>query len=255
MAGKLPYIQFFPGDWLRDNVAGCTLGAQGLWLRMIILAHDSDRYGYLSQNGSPIPPGSIARRCGCTPEQYETLLAELLAAGVPSRTPEGFIYSRRMVTDHKSRESNAIRQKRHYDSKKKPNGSSNAEPNGGLTPNEDESEIEDSSVRKTKKSKWFIAPTVDQVRAYCVERANKIDPEKFVDYHIARGWKLTSGPMVDWKATVRNWEKRDFNSPGVPSGRPEPRVKGSKWIDRAGKYVCDMTDEEKNQHRIPVGTM
>src|SRR6185369_6429483 len=107
MAGKLPYIQLYVGDWIRDNVAGCSLAAQGLWLRMMFLAHDSDRYGYLDINGSPIPPGSVAARCGTTPEQYETLLAELDAARVPSRTPESIIYSRRMVRDAKEREANA----------------------------------------------------------------------------------------------------------------------------------------------------
>lgn len=101
---KLPSIQFYPGDWLRDNVSGCSLAAQGLWLRMMFLMHDSDRYGYLSANGSPIPSGFIARKCGCdTLSQYETLLSELDSAGVPSRTEDGIIYSRRMVRDAKRR--------------------------------------------------------------------------------------------------------------------------------------------------------
>jgi hypothetical protein len=38
------------------------------------------------------------------------------------------------------------------------------------------------------------------------------------------------------------------------NGRPAPRVSGSAWIVRAGKYVCDMTDAEKNEFKIPVGT-
>lgn len=94
-----PSFQFYPGDWLRDPISGCSLEAQGLWLRMIFLMHDSERYGYLTVNGSPVPPESIARRCGCTPEQYETLLDELERAGVPSRTSGGIIYSRRLVRD------------------------------------------------------------------------------------------------------------------------------------------------------------
>lgn len=101
---KLPAIQFYPGDWLRDDVAGCSLGAQGLWLRMMILMHDSDRYGYLAKNGVPIPPATIAQRCGTSLEQYTTLLAELDTHGVPSRTDDGTIFSRRMVRDAKARE-------------------------------------------------------------------------------------------------------------------------------------------------------
>lgn len=101
---KLPAIMFYPGDWLQDDVSGCSLAAQGLWLRMMFLMHNSDRYGYLSLNGSPIPPESVARRCGCdTLAQYETLLDELIKARVPEVTKEGIILSRRMVRDDKKR--------------------------------------------------------------------------------------------------------------------------------------------------------
>lgn len=109
--GKLPAIQFYPGDWLRDDISGCSLAAQGLWLRMMFLAHDCDRYGYLATNGQPMHPDSIARRAGCSPEEYATLLAELDAAGVPGRTPGGIIFSRRMVRDGQKRRDNRKRQK------------------------------------------------------------------------------------------------------------------------------------------------
>lgn len=99
MAEKLPAITFYPGDWLRDAVAGCSLAAQALWLRMMFIAHDSTRYGYLEVNGSPMQPETIARRCGCDLAQYETLLSELVAAGVPSRSESGSLFSRRMVRD------------------------------------------------------------------------------------------------------------------------------------------------------------
>lgn len=105
MAGKLPRIELYPGDWLRDSVSGCSLAAQGLWLRMMFLAHDSERYGYLEVNGSPMQPEFIARRCGANDTaQYEFLLSELSAAGVPSVSESGVLYSRRMVRDANLRE-------------------------------------------------------------------------------------------------------------------------------------------------------
>jgi hypothetical protein len=99
---KLPFIKFFPNDWTADSVSTCSLAAQGLWLRMMFLMHNGDRYGYLSTNGSPTPPEAVARRCGTTLDQYETLLAELFDAGVPSRVDET-IFSRRMVNDESKR--------------------------------------------------------------------------------------------------------------------------------------------------------
>ena len=55
----------------------------------------------------------------------------------------------------------------------------------------------------------FTPPTVDEVKAYCRERGNRVDAEQFVDFYSSKGWKVGSQPMKDWKAAVRTWEKRD----------------------------------------------
>lgn len=57
--------------------------------------------------------------------------------------------------------------------------------------------------------KRFVKPTVDEVRAYCAERGNRVDAQAFVDFYEAKGWKVGSSPMKDWKAAVRTWEQRD----------------------------------------------
>jgi hypothetical protein len=111
---SLPWLQFYPSDWLADSVSGCCLAAQGLWLRMLFVAHNSQRYGYLEADGKAIPDEQLARRCGCSSvEEYRNLLAELFSAGVPARTPEGVIYSRRMARDQEERDAGAARQRRH----------------------------------------------------------------------------------------------------------------------------------------------
>jgi hypothetical protein len=109
---SLPWLQFYPSDWLSDSVAGCSLAAQGLWFRMLFVAHNSQRYGYLEADGRAIPDEQMARRCGCASvEEYRNLLAELFSAGVPERTPEGVLYSRRMVRDQKDRDAAAERKR------------------------------------------------------------------------------------------------------------------------------------------------
>ena len=50
-------------------------------------------------------------------------------------------------------------------------------------------------------------PTLDEVKAYCNERNNRVDPERFIDYYTANGWKVGKNPMKDWKAAVRTWER------------------------------------------------
>lgn len=62
--------------------------------------------------------------------------------------------------------------------------------------------------KDTNVSKKRIPPTVDEVRSYCQERGNHIDPEAFVDFYASKGWKVGKEPMKDWKAAVRTWEKR-----------------------------------------------
>ena len=101
---KLPAIHLYPGDWLRDQISGCSLAAQGLWLRMMFLMHDSEEYGYLSVGGKPMPFDQAARRCSCSVQDYSDLTKELQDAGVISTTPEGVIFCRRMVRDAKERE-------------------------------------------------------------------------------------------------------------------------------------------------------
>lgn len=59
------------------------------------------------------------------------------------------------------------------------------------------------------RQKRFQKPTVDEVRAYCIERNNGIDASHFVDYYDSIGWKIGSKPMKDWRATIRTWERRD----------------------------------------------
>lgn len=71
----------------------------------------------------------------------------------------------------------------------------------------------------------FVPPTVEEAAAYCKERGNNIDAERFVDFYTANGWKQGAGkPIKDWRAAVRTWERRgndgaksNFNSDGRSS--------------------------------------
>ena len=67
---------------------------------------------------------------------------------------------------------------------------------------------------KPAKRATFHKPTLDQVREYCKERENKIDPERWIDHYEANGWMVGKTKMKDWKATVRNWERNNFESNG-----------------------------------------
>lgn len=55
----------------------------------------------------------------------------------------------------------------------------------------------------------FVKPTLEEVKAYCLERGNKIDPEYYIDFNESNGWVQGKNrkPIKDWKAQIRTWEK------------------------------------------------
>ncbi len=65
---------------------------------------------------------------------------------------------------------------------------------------------------KKENNKKFTPPTVEEVRAYCIERNNSVDPERFVDYYESKGWLIGKTKMKSWKAAVRTWERNGYSS-------------------------------------------
>lgn len=65
--------------------------------------------------------------------------------------------------------------------------------------------------KSNKKRKRFTPPTLDEVFAYCKERGNKVDPQKWWDFYASKGWKVGNNSMKDWQASVRTWEREDNN--------------------------------------------
>ena len=64
--------------------------------------------------------------------------------------------------------------------------------------------------------KRFVKPSVEEIRAYCLERHNAIDAEMFFDFYEAKGWKVGGSPMKDWRAAVRTWERRGSGGRAAP---------------------------------------
>ena len=56
----------------------------------------------------------------------------------------------------------------------------------------------------------FKRPSLQDVIEYCREKGYRMNPEEFIDHYDANGWKVGRTPMKDWKAAVRNWERREL---------------------------------------------
>ena len=71
--------------------------------------------------------------------------------------------------------------------------------------------VEDSISAYTC-AETIYPPTLAEVTAYCRERQNAVDPQRFIDYYTANGWKVGKNSMKDWKAAVRTWEGKQRDS-------------------------------------------
>lgn len=75
----------------------------------------------------------------------------------------------------------------------------------------------DKDIKKGR----FAPPSLEEVKAYCQERNNGVNPETFIDFYASKGWKVGNQPMKDWKACVRTWERRDKTP---DKGKPPDKI-------------------------------
>ena len=100
----------------------------------------------------------------------------------------------------------------------------------------DRLELGKDSIDKSDKPtrKRFTPPKLEEVQAYCIERQNNVDAERFVDYYTSNGWRVGKQSMKDWKAAVRTWEKNGYDT----KRQAEQPKQGS------GNFFIDMMIEE-----------
>jgi len=98
--GKSPGYWHYPADFERD-VAGLSLAAQGLWIRMLGWMHQNEAHrGFLElPSGQPLSEKQISLRIGRTVREIRPRIAELKNLGIVSITPSGALYCRRMARE------------------------------------------------------------------------------------------------------------------------------------------------------------
>lgn len=104
----------------------------------------------------------------------------------------------------------------------------------------EENRREENSIDKVnnKKNSAFVKPTLDEVKNYCLERNNSVDPESFIDFYESKGWLIGKNHMKDWKAAVRTWEKRN-------KGESNDRVLGTDTSRDEAEYERQVREQLK----------
>ena len=72
------------------------------------------------------------------------------------------------------------------------------------------------SIKETitkERGSRFTPPVLQEVKDYCTERKNNIDPQLFIDHYETVEWMRGKNKIKSWKACIRTWEKRDNTTP------------------------------------------
>lgn len=87
---------------------------------------------------------------------------------------------------------------------------------GKAAKSESQTKPNQTKPSQNKGVRRFAPPTRAEVEEYALGYAEekRLDPggfdaERFVDYYTANGWKVGRNAMKDWRATVRDWVRRD----------------------------------------------
>ncbi len=240
---KRPSFQFYPGDWLQDaSLRSVGLAAQGLWMNILCLMHQSPTYGYLlagdKVNHKVISKVDLARIIGTTIDEVSALIIELEQVGVFSKDDRGCLFSRRMVRDESIRQSRACGGiKGGNPALLKVNLKDNHIHN---LPPEDGDVEEDNSNSSSGRGCKGKPESLDEVISECVAIGEpKSTAELFWNFYESKGWKVGKNPMVKWKSSLAGWISRNKDKKnGHATIKPNPRNFGIKGIEGRGAQTA-----------------
>ncbi len=69
--------------------------------------------------------------------------------------------------------------------------------------------VNNTDSNTIKKRVAFAPPSLEEVKKYCEERKNTINPQSWIDFYESKGWMIGKNKMKSWKAAVRTWEGRE----------------------------------------------
>lgn len=85
-------------------------------------------------------------------------------------------------------------------------------------------ELGNSKDSIKKDTVRFVKPNLDEIRNYILDDNLNVDANTFFDYYESNGWVVGKNKMKDWKATLRNWSRKNIQSKPKSSS-------GSRMLD------------------------
>lgn len=221
MAGRFIklYEQILRWEWYRYP------NTLALFIHLLLRANycDLDFHGRVIKRGQMVTTlPSLSTGTGLSIQQVRTSLKHLISTGE--------------VTDESSNQYRIITVVK-YDEYQSSTGkltgnqqATNRQVNRQLTDNltssieyiediERDRKIDSPTEREGKTAKRFTPPSRKEILSYCQEAGIQIDVDRFIDYYTSNGWMVGKNRMKDFRATIRNWAKRDAMVP-AQNARP-----------------------------------
>ena len=67
-----------------------------------------------------------------------------------------------------------------------------------------------NNIKKKKRKNNFKKPSLEDISKFILDsNITKVDAEEFLDYYESNGWMVGRTHMKDWKATIRNWNRKN----------------------------------------------
>ena len=88
-----------------------------------------------------------------------------------------------------------------------------------------ESKNDNKAINKERVA--FVPPTLDEVSAYCMERGNNVNPQKFFDYYNPKWVDGRGKPVRNWKQKVITWESDGRREPSGQRSRNNRETAGA----------------------------
>ncbi|TXH49474.1 MAG: DUF1376 domain-containing protein [Desulfurellales bacterium] len=213
-----PAFMFYPNDFSSDDkVEAMSTEAVGCYVLLLCKAWRSNPPATL-----PDDDGLLARWARVTEARWYELKPQVLSAW--TLTQGNRWLQRRLKKEwDKQRQRRVERStsgKKGAAKRWQSHGGANGSAIAKESETENEDEIDSSKTQDSKKSRArFAPPSVDEVRAYCRERGNSVDAEKFVNFYGCKGWMVGKNKMTDWKKAVITWEKtsKEQQQPARPA--------------------------------------
>ena len=207
------YRQMTSWEWYKDSAT------KDLFIHLLLTANFTDTrfLGKKIKRGQVVTSlASLASETGLSVQQIKTAIKHLISTNE--------------ITNDSTRQYRIITVVKYNDYQDITNELTNKQQttNKRLTNDQQYHNNDNKGNKGTKiRERGFTPPALDEVRDYVREKGYRMDADAFFDHFSASGWVMKGGQKIkDWKAAVRNWERREHSGDFAGNSRSmqRPRV-------------------------------